>query len=342
MKLKGLIPAHAGKTCIAGNAVLTVGAHPRSRGENIKAAVSVVVEWGSSPLTRGKLSTQRLDGLLTGLIPAHAGKTPSSASKRWAAPAHPRSRGENGRAPRISAPHTGSSPLTRGKQRVDLGGCVEVRLIPAHAGKTVSGLGARQRGGAHPRSRGENLVATAAVDAVCGSSPLTRGKRDKWAVVEMGGRLIPAHAGKTRCCTLPQYATWAHPRSRGENSKGRVNELVEAGSSPLTRGKPTDRTLPVFAHGLIPAHAGKTLEYRKSSDSQRAHPRSRGENAGAAACTSAMLGSSPLTRGKPVDQQAARRTDGLIPAHAGKTVASARAASAGRAHPRSVVSRIVV
>ena len=51
----GLIPAHAGKT--AGD-VLPLGdvrAHPRSRGENIKAAAAVVAEWGSSPLTRGKL-----------------------------------------------------------------------------------------------------------------------------------------------------------------------------------------------------------------------------------------------------------------------------------------------
>ena len=33
------------------------------------------------------------------------------------------------------------------------------RLIPAHAGKTLDGLCCSVRGAAHPRSRGENLVA---------------------------------------------------------------------------------------------------------------------------------------------------------------------------------------
>ena len=50
----GLIPARAGKTsscCARGRAL---PAHPRAGGENIKAAVSVVVEWGSSPRGRGK------------------------------------------------------------------------------------------------------------------------------------------------------------------------------------------------------------------------------------------------------------------------------------------------
>ena len=50
----GLIPAHAGKTPHYVLRVLRRRAHPRSRGENIKAAAQVVVEWGSSPLTRGK------------------------------------------------------------------------------------------------------------------------------------------------------------------------------------------------------------------------------------------------------------------------------------------------
>ena len=50
----------------------------------------------------------------------------------------------------------------------------------------------------------------------------------------------------------------AHPRSRGENSKLQAALNREAGSSPLTRGKPTHRTVPAYHLGLIPAHAGKT------------------------------------------------------------------------------------
>ena len=51
-------------------------------------------------------------------------------------PAHPRSRGENGELVEGGVEVLGSSPLTRGKldgQVIKIG---ELRLIPAHAGKT--------------------------------------------------------------------------------------------------------------------------------------------------------------------------------------------------------------
>ena len=70
-----------------------------------------------------------------------------------------------------------------------------------------------------------------------GSSPLTRGKLDKFDHLGVSERLIPAHAGKTSSLYRKMDALWAHPRSRGENM--RVIEDVPAvtGSSPLTRGK---------------------------------------------------------------------------------------------------------
>ena len=70
----------------------------------------------------------------------------------------------------------GSSPLTRGKllrgdyRRVLRG------LIPAHAGKTAVVDWCADDGGAHPRSRGENLNAAMDANPISGSSPLTRGK----------------------------------------------------------------------------------------------------------------------------------------------------------------------
>ena len=76
----GLIPAHAGKTLPVSPRRSRTRAHPRSRGENIKAAVSVVVEWGSSPLTRGKQRAQLGRHFRPGLIPAHAGKTRCSSA----------------------------------------------------------------------------------------------------------------------------------------------------------------------------------------------------------------------------------------------------------------------
>ena len=152
----GLIPAHAGKTRQMRDMRQKCRAHPRSRGENIKAAVSVVVEWGSSPLTRGKPRASHPINWFAGLIPAHAGKTPPHQRHSPGNQAHPRSRGENCAKPGSNTIMQGSSPLTRGKPWERVGKAWERGLIPAHAGKTRSDHGRRNRPRAHPRSRGEN------------------------------------------------------------------------------------------------------------------------------------------------------------------------------------------
>ena len=95
MRIHGLIPAHAGKTPRRAGQAWRAGAHPRSRGENVRALAFVVPIVGSSPLTRGKPWREhgRVDG--DGLIPAHAGKTQIQVIKAHMGEAHPRSRGEN-------------------------------------------------------------------------------------------------------------------------------------------------------------------------------------------------------------------------------------------------------
>ena len=112
------------------------GAHPRSRGENADCMSSMVAPFGSSPLTRGKRQTSRNGSLISGLIPAHAGKTCLAGLVGAHAEAHPRSRGENFQAELDMIQERGSSPLTRGKpDRTARPGQV-LGLIPAHAGKT--------------------------------------------------------------------------------------------------------------------------------------------------------------------------------------------------------------
>ena len=192
-----LIPAHAGKTAMAWIRADGKPAHPRSRGENVQGRSVDWVQRGSSPLTRGKPSPMRRSATRPWLIPAHTGKTRSRSATPWGSPAHPRSRGEN----RTTAPRgqiwRGSSPLTRGK-RVGLGAALPVpRLIPAHAGKTVSVPNLSLKGTAHPRSRGENRVGVPEAHVYRGSSPLTRGKRQNRTRARTRTRLIPAHAGKT-------------------------------------------------------------------------------------------------------------------------------------------------
>ena len=193
-----------------------------------------------------------------GLIPAHAGKTrPCPQAWRWSG-AHPRSRGENVAAELRLRVAKGSSPLTRGKPRAHRRPPGRAGLIPAHAGKTGAGRRPHPGGQAHPRSRGENMVARVGLLVSVGSSPLTRGK-----LPCLSGRgpcigLIPAHAGKTVHRLQHRNMAWAHPRSRGENVCATRLVCVAQGSSPLTRGKLNKQSVIACARGLIPAHAGKT------------------------------------------------------------------------------------
>ena len=68
---------------------------------------------------------------------------------------------------------------------------------------------------------------------------------------------------------------------------------------------------------------------------ERAHPRSRGENAGTTVPPMVTVGSSPLTRGKHLGLRQHHQAGGLIPAHAGKTRSTLCSTTGRRAHPRS-------
>ena len=168
---------------------------------------------------------------------------------------------------------------------------------------------------AHPRSRGENGNKTATAKQPHGSSPLTRGKRSDLLPSGGGGGLIPAHAGKTGKRVPGCRVERAHPRSRGENPRGAPGPDVDGGSSPLTRGK--------------------RRRDAQALPRRRAHPRSRGENSSGVIGVPCAMGSSPLTRGKRARGEVLLVFTRLIPAHAGKTGASALASGAAGAHPRS-------
>ena len=188
---------------------------------------------------------------------------------------------------------------------------------------------------AHPRSRGENPFPSAKCAGSLGSSPLTRGKpRKRWDQI-CKARLIPAHAGKTCARRRAGSPMTAHPRSRGENISRPPLASWKAGSSPLTRGKRQHFDEDTPGGGLIPAHAGKTVESHGDGPVGRAHPRSRGENHRSSRPPRKPSGSSPLTRGKRPDADGGGSAERLIPAHAGKTVAAACQSSCRTAHPRS-------
>ena len=232
-----LIPAHAGKTIFARFLQLEAEAHPRSRGENHHFRAVPGRYHGSSPLTRGKRPVCEDERTMTGLIPAHAGKTTLCDAHLINIPAHPRSRGENPTTLTGQILRRGSSPLTRGKRIAKITQRGLCRLIPAHAGKTTTWPGFWLATRAHPRSRGENHASSCQIVRSNGSSPLTRGKLLQTREGRPGCGLIPAHAGKTTGASAGLLVVAAHPRSRGENSASAREDIHVDGSSPLTRGK---------------------------------------------------------------------------------------------------------
>ena len=152
-------------------------------------------------------------------------------------------------------------------------------------------------------------------EAWAGSSPLARGKP------------CVRYAG-CRCSR-------AHPRSCGENVRTPCAFSLPYGSSPLTRGKHHVPDCDVMTLGLIPAHAGKTKSPGGCQGCGWAHPHSCGENAKARGYRTMCMGSSPLTRGKPIRVLAVRGDLGLIPAHTGKTGTGCPSSPHPWAHPRS-------
>ena len=233
-----------------------------------------------------------------GLIPAHAGKTFLSCAPNSVPKAHPRSRGENVTQLAPGELSNGSSPLTRGKRRTHGPLHRAAGLIPAHAGKTRGSHTASMTAGAHPRSRGENAAYVGDVPNDTGSSPLTRGKQPTVILSVRVRGLIPAHAGKTDHPESSGLLPGAHPRSRGENTDSGSGRTVVTGSSPLTRGKLMAPPSRHTGGGLIPAHAGKTVDHDPRPVDDGAHPRSRGENPASYGGRGGLSGSSPLTRGK--------------------------------------------
>ena len=150
---------------------------------------------------------------------------------------------------------------------------------------------------AHPRSRGEHDPAELGFHQHGGSSPLARGTPAPPKHPTKPRRLIPARAGNTSGHQKTSRPFTAHPRSRGEHSSTEVPSSRTSGSSPLARGTLCGDVCEICESRLIPARAGNTLWNTSGHRLSTAHPRSRGEHAGAVAAAIALAGSSPLARG---------------------------------------------
>ena len=154
----GTIPACAGKTVTHNRTSNRRGDHPRVCGENAFSTSSGDFPYGPSPRVRGKLEHPEKHLFRIGTIPACAGKTCGLASVDWRAGDHPRVCGENLKSlprtvkvpdhPRVCGENlcallsqlfcAGPSPRVRGKHLLGYDFGVDVRTIPACAGKTLN------------------------------------------------------------------------------------------------------------------------------------------------------------------------------------------------------------
>ena len=171
----------------------------------------------------------------------------------------------------------------------------------------------------HPRLRGEHSHLSAVRSHTSGSSPLTRGAPVRQQRHRQRQRIIPAYAGSTPSPHRSALRRRDHPRLRGEHFEQAAMISSGKGSSPLTRGAQLSRPEIVAPVGIIPAYAGSTPASCRSLPLPRDHPRLRGEHYPQGGNVGNLSGSSPLTRGAPVNADEERVEPGIIPAYAGST-----------------------
>ena len=269
------------------------------------------------------------------LIPARAGRTPSTMPVSSQESAHPRSCGADVVVHHFVAVVGGSSPLVRGGPAgldadLRVGG-----LIPARAGRTRRPAPSRSSPTAHPRSCGADETGQPIDWESIGSSPLVRGGLNLGVLAGTRRRLIPARAGRTRRPPPRLPGRPAHPRSCGADPLMVHYDTGTSGSSPLVRGGRCQQRTGLRPLRLIPARAGRTASRSRTPSRPTAHPRSCGADIRRKDGRSAVIGSSPLVRGGRERERCASGRGRLIPARAGRTTTATRRQPWAAAHPRS-------
>ena len=126
-----------------------------------------------------------------------------------------------------------------------------------------------------------------------------------------------------------------HPRSRGEYAGPSPPPRRPTGSSPLSRGILTNQGMVALHPRIIPALAGNTYKGGNPNEDAGEHPRSRGEYVQSLVPSSAVPGSSPLSRGIPPPLPLTIAMVRIIPALAGNTCSTCANPRASWDHPRS-------
>ena len=193
-------------------------------------------------------------------------------------------------------------------------------IIPAHAGLTssISLPCALLRD--HPRACGAHVMHPSQTSSMWGSSPRMRGSLLLSLCRLVAAGIIPAHAGLTFLDVSVDGKGKDHPRACGAHLPMRFALFSFWGSSPRMRGSQDATRGRWYNLGIIPAHAGLTIQPTGWSGFARDHPRACGAHYVRCNFTAFALGSSPRMRGSPDPDDSVDFEQGIIPAHAGLTL----------------------
>ena len=209
---------------------------------------------------RGKDAFISPYGDIPGITPAHAGKRIGFSAFSGLSGDHPRTCGEKSLMRSLHTGRLGSPPHMRGKVGHCLASNSILGITPAHAGKSILFLVESMDFWDHPRTCGEKDHTYQQGLERMGSPPHMRGKG-----MQITGRatktgITPAHAGKRYARIGSAFTFRDHPRTCGEKKRVKASICNDEGSPPHMRGKAECLTCCRFAHGITPAHAGKSAD----------------------------------------------------------------------------------
>ena len=192
----GIIPAGAGKRTLVSRGLVGSWDHPRGCGEKTSDSALADLAAGSSPRVRGKGAQVLNFSLMSGIIPAGAGKRRYNSRTFRGGWDHPRGCGEKWKMLPWIVLWPGSSPRVRGKAPTHHRRHLPLCIIPAGAGKSRRRARVRRARRDHPRGCGEKPERAWRRNCSEGSSPRVRGKVLSRFVISWSWGIIPAGAGK--------------------------------------------------------------------------------------------------------------------------------------------------
>ena len=125
----------------------------------------------------------------------------------------------------------------RGKGGISQTPCVNFRITPAYAGKSIANGYQINTCKDHPRLCGEKCVFLAPLVLSVGSPPPMRGKGHLSSLRLLVAGITPAYAGKSENWILFKIESKDHPRLCGEKRVFGIAHLRPTGITPAYAGK---------------------------------------------------------------------------------------------------------